>query len=488
MLTKQLREYVDAAFSGLWIQSAEHDDAIAEIKLLANQEGWDMIVEEPNPDYDPVATLRATLALDSEKTTLVVLPNVHRFLESPIVVQSCYRAIQRGKLTRTFIVVLSPVATIPVELQKVFQVLDHDLPDRKQLEDIGRNIASESGEFPEDTADVARLLDAAAGLTRFEAEGAFSLCLVTDRRDAEGNRLPRRLDPEMVFDLKAKAVAKSGLAKIYKGLETFDDLGGMAGLKEELQRARNPQNGLRPKGLVLIGHPGVGKSFIAKAAGNAMGLPVILADLGALMGRHVGDTEENTRRLFSLIRHVGRSVVMIDEGNQQLGGGTERHDVTERLIGSLLSYMQDQQEAYFLLTANEVKSLPDAFTRPGRFDAVFFVDLPTAEQRKAIWDIHVRKYNIEASQAQPDSEGWTGAEIEHCCRYSAMYGLPLEASGRKVIPISVRQAAQIETRRQWANGACLDAETGEVYSRQRQAFPESRRAIHRGPFTAPSNN
>ena len=227
---------------------------------------------------------------------------------------------------------------------------------------------------------------------------------------------------------------------------------------------------ISPRDWSWSGSPATGKSHIAKAAGKILGRPVIMASLSRLKGRYVGDTGENTRRLLGLVRAIGKCVVVLDEGNQQLGGGAERHETTEELIGELLTYLNDQQDAFFLLTANEIASLPDAFTRPGRFDGVYFVDLPSAEQREAIWSICLRKYEIDASQTRPPCDGWTGAEIDQCCKNARMYGLPLVEAAKFVVPICVRQADKIEARRQWANNACLDAEKPGYF-----AIPATRR-------------
>src|SRR5208282_319290 len=177
MLADKLREHIDAAFSGLWIQSVEHDEAIAEIRVMANAEGWKVLVEEPNPEYDPIAFIRATLALEGKETTLVVMPNLHQFIDNPVLKQRCIRAIMQGKQTKTFLLVLAPVVKIPVELEKLFVVLDHELPTPAQLEAIARETGAEEGDLPADTGELKKLIDAAAGLTRFEAEGAFALSI-----------------------------------------------------------------------------------------------------------------------------------------------------------------------------------------------------------------------------------------------------------------------------------------------------------------------
>jgi len=472
-LSQRLAEYISACFTGIWIQSAEHDDALAEIAQMCRDQNWRLATWDvsnglrvPGQDNaqatdvggtDPLAAIRSLNAMSSpDSSAILVLINGHRFLQSAEIVQALANQISQGKANRTFIVILSALVTIPTELEKLFCLVEHALPNRAQMEQIARGIATEPGEVDEE--QLPRILDAAAGMTRYEAEGAFSLCLVRQRPDTAPADWRPQLDPDVIFDLKAQAVAKSGLAKVYRGTETFEDLGGLAQVKHHLGLCARVTGDLQPKGLVLVGQPGTGKSHIAKAAGKILGRPVITASLSRLKGRYVGETGENTRRLLGIVRAIGKCVVVLDEGNQQLGGGAERHETTEELIGELLTYLNDQQDAFFLLTANEIASLPDAFTRAGRFDAVYFVDLPNAKQRETIWSICLRKYDVDPNQARPACEGWTGAEIDHCCKTARMYGLPLVEAAQFVVPICVRQADKIEARRQWANRACLDAD------------------------------
>lgn len=186
-LTERLRELVRAAFSGLWVHSFEHDDALAEIASLCRRQDWTLAswdidrglsVAGQAPDAgaipgaaDPLAAIRSLDALATpDGTALLVLRNFHRFLTSVEIVQALDRQIVTGKQARTFVVILAPVVLIPVELERQFVVIDHDLPGRDQLAAIARAIATEAGELPEGEA-LNRVLDAAAGLTRFEAEG-----------------------------------------------------------------------------------------------------------------------------------------------------------------------------------------------------------------------------------------------------------------------------------------------------------------------------
>lgn len=193
-LSETLDEYVRACFSGIWIQSHEHADAIQEIAELCRRENWRMASWDIDQGLqcggattnapDPLAAVRSLPALagdDDDAATLLVLQNFHRFLNSPEIVQAIAHAVIGGKQTRCFVVVLAPLVNLPVELEKLFVVLQHELPGKDQLERIAREVATEADELPSGS-DLQRVLDAASGLTRLEAETAFALSLVRHRR------------------------------------------------------------------------------------------------------------------------------------------------------------------------------------------------------------------------------------------------------------------------------------------------------------------
>ena len=196
-LSDRLAEYVAAAFTGIWVHSFEPADALADVARLCRDRSWALATWDVDrglqvagrPDAaddgaapDPVAAVRALDAMATpDGSAILVLVNAHRVLSSAEVVQAVARQVQQGKTNRTFVVVLSPVVQLPVELERHFVVVEHDLPDRPQLEAIARGVATEPGELTAGE-DLARLLDAAAGLTRHEAEGAFALSLVRHGR------------------------------------------------------------------------------------------------------------------------------------------------------------------------------------------------------------------------------------------------------------------------------------------------------------------
>ncbi|HPM84257.1 MAG TPA: AAA family ATPase, partial [Candidatus Anammoximicrobium sp.] len=269
-LSLRLSEYISACFTGLWVQSHEHEDALTEMAQMCREQAWRLVVWDINQGLtlnrqdagasvdtgtnDPLAAIRSLDALGStDSSSLLVLVNFHRFMSSPEIIQALAAQIAKGKQNRTFCVVLSPVVQIPAELEKLFVVLEHDLPARPQLHDIARGIATEDGELPEGS-ELDMLLDAAAGLTRYEAESAFSLSLVRHGR----------IVPDAVWDLKCQTLKKSGLMQLYRGAEDFSSLGGLASLKAFTKRAllqpsrSNPLK--RPRGVLLLSPPGCGKS------------------------------------------------------------------------------------------------------------------------------------------------------------------------------------------------------------------------------------
>ena len=477
-LAHTLREHVDAAFSGLWIQSCEHDEAITEIQTLAAGEGWQVIVDEPNPEYDPISTVRSTLTLEGSATTLVVMPNLHQFIENPVLKQSLIRAIMRGKQTKTFIVVLSPVVRIPIELEKLFVVLEHDLPTQGQLLTIAQQVGTEEGDLPPDPAELHKLIDAAAGLTRFEAEGAFALSIARDKC----------VKADTVWELKSGMLKKAGLLELHRGSETFANLGGLDAVKAFCKDVLAPRSdNLRAKGIMLLGVPGTGKSAFAKALGNETGRPTLCLDLGSLMNKHVGETEANVRQALKIVDAMAPCVLFVDEIEKGLAGtGTDTSGVTTRMFGSLLTWLNDHTSDVFVIcTCNNTQGIPPEFARSERFDAVYFLDTPSSDQREAIWEIYERVYN--ASGERPEAEGWTGAEIRSCCRMAALRRVPILQAAKMVVPIAVAAAEKVESLRQYASThGCQDASIEGSYTRNAQST--ARRAINRGPTTRPSVN
>jgi hypothetical protein len=480
-LSRKLSEHVAACFTGLYVVSHEHEDALAGIARLCKERSWRLAVwdvdrglrvgggtGEASPPgagaADPLAALRALPAMASEDSSaLLVLPNFHRFLGSAEVVQAVAHAVAAGKQGRTFVVVLSPVVQIPAELEKLFAVIEHELPDRAQLEAIARGIATQPGELP-DGDGLGAVLDAAAGLTRYEAEGALALSLVRQGK----------VTPATLWELKAQALKKSGLLTLHRGQERFADLGGLDALKTFCLKALRPGERhplAKPRGILLLGVPGTGKSAFAKALGNETGRPTLTLDFGSLLGSLVGQSEANLRQALRSIDAMGPSVVFADELEKSLGGaasgGGGDSGVGQRMFGSLLSWLSDREsDSFFIGTANDVSRLPPEFSRAERFDAVFFLDLPSAQEKAAIWSLYLKRFALDAGQAKPADQNWTGAEIRSCCRLAKLLDAPLTEAAKNVVPVAVTAAESVERLRNWASGRCLSAYRPGLYVRE----------------------
>jgi hypothetical protein len=497
-LAERLRELVRAAFSGIYVHSFEHQDAIREIAGLCRQEGWALATWDVDRGLslagmstdaatavqaaDPLAAIRALGALATpEGTAILVLKNFHRFLNSVEVVQALDTQIHAGKQARTFFVILAPVVQIPVELEKQLVLVDHDLPGRDQLEAIARALATEPGELPEgDGLDA--VLDAAAGMTRMEAENALSLALVRHGR----------LEPGVLWDLKTDALKKSGLLGLHRGGETFADLGGLGALKQFCARAlrRGGSPMARPRGILLLGVPGTGKSQFAKSLGNETGRPTLVLDVGALMGSLVGQTEQRVREALRAIDAMAPCVAFVDEVEKALGGaasgGQGDSGVSARLFGSLLTWMNDHESDVFLVaTSNDISRLPPEFSRAERFDACFFLDLPGAQEKQAIWRLYLDRFGLDPDQRRPRDTEWTGAEVRACCRLAALLDIPLVDAAQHIVPVAVTAGESVERLRAWASGRCLSADRPGIYSRTGAATDKPGRSVRRGD---PSSN
>ena len=383
-LQDALREYIAAAFSGLWVQSQEHDSALADVAELCRGEHWRLTVwdleqglrvagEPVDPaagGHDPLAAIRSAKTMGADDgAAILVLVNFHRFLHSAEIVQAQATLVASGKRTRTFVLVLSPVVQLPVELEKLFVVLEHALPDREQLRQIAVGVATGEGELPAED-DLQRLLDAAAGLTRLEAENAFSLSLVRHGRLAAAT----------LWELKSQALKHSGLVQQHRGGECFQDLGGLDSLKafckRALTRAALADCPAEPRGVLLFSPPGCGKSAFSKALGQETGRPTLVLDVGSLLGSLVGQSEANIRRALALVEAMAPAICFLDEVEKAFSGvaasGQTDSGIAARLFGTFLSWLNDHESDVFVVaTANDITKLPPEFCGPSDLTGYF---------------------------------------------------------------------------------------------------------------------
>ncbi len=497
-LIDTLREYVAAAFAGIWVQTYEPDEAHKEVAELCHRNEWQLSTWDVaqglwgsgQGEGDPLfpVKVRTDANVAQDLTHITVLINYHRFLNNPVVVQQLANRVIEGKGQRDFFIVLSPVIQLPIELEKLFVVVEHPLPDIEALHaiaaELNDNGASDNG------ASDSEAIGAASGLTRYEAEGAFSLSVIRHER----------IKTDAVWELKQSILRKSGLLEMHRGQERFADLGGLESLKTFCQRAlghrgleetlaTDPNKPERkrpsPKGVLLLGVPGTGKSAFAKALGNETGRPTLTFDIGSCYGSLVGQTEERVRQALKVADAMAPCVLFVDEIEKALSGvgGQGDSGVSTRLFGTLLTWLNDHtSDVFFVGTCNDVSKLPPEFSRAERFDGIFFIDLPNAIERCSIWDLYEKAYGLGGSEkpaAGIDDSQWTGAEIRSCCRLAALLGVSLEEAAQHVVPVALTAADKVAALREWAGGRCLSASAPGIYTTNPTKAQKTRRQLQR---------
>ena len=490
MLKEKLNELIAACFSGIFVETHESHEALTEIRQLCSENNWKLATWDVDRGLivgsgdnlleatDPLVAIKSVNAMaTSDGAAILVMNNLHKFISSTEVMQALQHQLLTGKQNRTFVIGLSPTVNIPTELEKLFVVVEHTLPDREQLKEILRSIATEEGEIPEGS-ELETVLDAACGLTRLEAENAFSLSLVR-----HGG-----IEPEAIWELKAGMLKKSGLMKLYHGEEDFNSLGGLESLKAFTKRCLlqpSRDNPLKqPRGVLLLGVPGTGKSAFAKCLGRETGRPTLVLDIGALMGSLVGESEANVRRALQIADAMQPCILFIDELEKGLSGasGSGKSDsgVSSRLLGSLLSWMNDHtSNVYLIATCNDISKMPPELSRAGRLDGIMFLDLPSRVQKDLIWQQYLKSHELDCGQTLPSDQSWTGSEIRSCCRLAALLNVPVKQAAQHVVPVATTAGESVDRLRNWASGRCLDAEKGGIYQHRKSSG--SRRKVSRDP-------
>ena len=464
---ENLKNHISACFSGIWLETFEPEEAIRELKELCKEESWQNSVwdvgqglSELNGECrDPLSVLEEAAKLSgSETPNLVILRNFHRFLGSIEMIQAMERQIHLGKSNRTYWIVLAPVVNIPVELAKQFVVIDHPLPSKEQLRQIANEIA---GELPDEPSSE-KIIEAASGMTRMEAEGAFALSIIEHDR----------LLSEPLWTMKANMLKQSSSLRLYRG--EIPNLGGLDALSTFCDKVLKNTTGERGLGVMLLGVSGSGKSAFCKQLGYSVKRPTLILDIGALMGSLVGQTEEALRKALKQIDAMSPCIVMIDEVEKAISTAGNDSGVSVRLFGTLLTWLNDRtSDSFVVCTANDISKLPPEFTRAERFDGIFFVDLPDEDTKQKIWSIYKNEFGI-TDQVSPDDTDWTGAEIKACCRLSKLLGISLQDAASNVVPVANTAAESIHKLRTWASNRCLNASQPGVYK-----FQENQTAARR---------
>ena len=460
----QFAPYHRAGFPALWLETAEPDRATADLaaELAAEQVPaytWDLLRGVLDPagrkvagsTGDPVEAL-GWLGKAAPEPCVLVCSLLHRMLGSAEVQQAILTGSREWKATQRMLVVLVPPGTRPpVELERVVCVVEQALPTAGELRAVAERLAAENEGI--EVPDPSAVGEALRGLTEREAENVVALAAVRDGG---------RVEAHDVWAETATAIrtASGGPLELRHGEGDFESLGGLGKLKAfTASAARSPKS----RGVILLGVPGTGKTAFALALGAEVGLPVYLWDLGRLFGSLVGESEAAARRTIRAIEAAGRCVLLIDEIEKGAAGmgssGATDSGVTARTMGTVLTWLSDRPAggAYVIATCNDVSKLPPELTRAERWDATFFVDLPSAAEREAIYQIHAKSYGLSEPHDAQLTEGWTGAEIRCACRLADMLGVPVAEASSYVVPLSRSRGEEIEKLRSWAAGRCVPA-------------------------------
>lgn len=381
------------------------------------------------------------------------------------------------KASRKTVVFLSSRLIIPCDMEKEISILDFELPNEEEikalLNELIVGINPENVDLSEDEKTM--LARSALGLTMQEAENAFCRAIVM-LKGINKNAV------SIIHEEKNQVVKKTGVLEFVKSDLNIDDIGGLDNLKSWLLRRNNSwsekareYNLPAPKGMLITGVPGCGKSLTAKAMSAIWGLPLLKLDMGKIFGGIVGSSEENMRKAISTAEAVSPSILWVDEIEKGFTGIKSGGDsgTSARVFGTFLTWMQEKTKPVFIIaTANDISALPPELLRKGRFDEIFFVDLPTTKEREKIFAVHIKKIIKDSHiehEIKPDEEtcrilanasaGYVGAEIEQiviAAMYEAFYcdrGLTRDdvlKAIRETVPLSNTQREQILTLREWA--------------------------------------
>ena len=416
----------------------------------------------------PQMALQTTIRERDEKV-IFIFKDLHPFLDSPEVVRWLRDAISSFKGTEKTIILISPIQQVPVELEKEVVVLDYPLPTMSELDEV---LSEQLGQVQHKmkTEEREKLVKAALGLTQDEAQKVYRKATVTAGQLTE-------TEVDIVLSEKQQLIRRNGILEYIEVDETIDAVGGLEELKHWIRQRSNAfterarEYGLpQPKGMLILGVPGCGKSLIAKTTSRLWGLPLLRLDMGRVYdGSMVGRSEANLRSALKTAESISPGILFIDEMDKAFAGGAGSSDsdggTSSRIFGSFLTWMQEKDSPVFVMaTANRVERLPGEFLRKGRFDEIFFVDLPNQEEREQIFQIHLskRRQDIERFDLQQLAnvcEGFSGAEIEQAI-VAAMYEafaqgreftqLDIIAASRATLPLSKTMTEQVTALRDWA--------------------------------------
>lgn len=423
---------------------------------------------------DPTAVLRSIRA--SNKAGIYVLVDLHPFLADPVHVRLLKDICQDHDRTARTLVLVSHEIALPRELEHLSARFRLAFPTRTERQMIIEKVASDwsrqnGARVRTERESLRLLIENLSGLSTGDTERLARKAIFDDGA-LQASDLP------VVMKAKHELLNRSGVLAFEYETAQFADLAGMARLKEWLSRRRPAFDGSAPildapKGILLLGVQGCGKSVAAKSAAGVFGVPLLRLDFAAIHNKYIGESERNLRETLATADVMSPCVLWIDEIEKGIAGGDADSGTSRRLLGTFLTWLAERRTKVFVVaTANDISALPPELIRKGRFDEIFFVDLPAAAVRAEILRIHADKRGVTLSSEHITAlaaacDGFSGAEIEQAV-VSAVYAAhaesePIGASHvlkeiRSTRPLSVVMAERIAELREWARERTVPAD------------------------------
>lgn len=432
----KLVRYIDAGFPIIYINTFEEDKVDSLIpEISSGKEVYEWNETNGYIDFETKTPLQEDCTLermlDQLKTPdlldrkILIFKDITSYLDEPRIVskvKGLARMINQG--VDATVIIVSSVLVIPKDIEKYVTILEMDYLNTDEIKTIIRGFVKDNLNQQVDEKLIEEFALAFKGLTEFEILNLLALSYADD------GDLTRK-DLRLIFDQKQQMIKKAGILEMIPLKETIDDIGGLENLKawfiKKAKVYKNMNNAKKygvdmPKGVLIAGVPGCGKSLNAKAAANLFEVPLLRLDMGRLMGKYVGESEGNLRSAIALAEAISPCVLWIDELEKAfagIGGSGGGAEVTTRLFGNFLTWMQEKESPTFVVaTANDITKLPPELLRKGRFDEIFYVGLPNKEEREKIFNIHIKKRrpqdlkNIRVKELVSITEGFSGADIE----------------------------------------------------------------------------
>ncbi len=406
---ERLEKLVNISCERLNIKRFVSWDCVSGIKGLINEEG--------KFSNNPLGVLNWLKELNSEVSTVLLVKDFHKFYDDPTINRTIKKLSSELKETSNNLIISSHLFPSSEELDELMTILNLPLPDQNELKNLIKKIAINTNSNLEEQ-DLNELSIASSGLTEIKVKQ------VTAKALAQRGKISKE-DIKDILEEKKQVIARSEILEFFEAKSSQDDIGGLNVLKVWLnQRYRAFSKEARnyglpiPKGVLLVGAQGTGKSLTAKSISKSWSMPLLRLDVGRLFSSLVGSSEARTRETISRAEAMSPCILWIDEIDKGFGGDARSDGGTsQRVLASLLTWMAEKETAVFVIaTANAIDKLPAELLRKGRFDEIFFLDLPNSQERLSILNLHLKKrrpsYNFPLSTIIDRTDGFSGAELE----------------------------------------------------------------------------